>query len=61
MAPEGEVRRSLLDGLDITQKRLHNHFYTGQLSEGDLDRHLIIGAAFVEQLQTIASQLGEHP
>ena len=61
MAPEGEVRRSLLDGLDITQKRLHNHFYTGQLSEGDLDRHLITGAAFVEQLQTIASQLGEHP
>ena len=50
------IRASLFDGLDITQKRLHNHFYTGQLSDERLQQYLTIGVDFVRQLLRIVAQ-----
>ena len=49
------VRASLIDGLDIAQKRPHNHFYTGQLSDERLQQYLAIGVDFSRQLLQIAA------
>ncbi|MYC34530.1 MAG: hypothetical protein F4X64_15315 [Chloroflexi bacterium] len=50
------ARASISRGLDITQKRLHNHFYTGQLNAVELARYIRTGIDFIGRLLQIASQ-----
>ena len=52
-----QTRRYLLDGLNTVQRRLHNHFYAGQLSDNELAEHIEIGIAFSKRLLQIAKQL----
>lgn len=49
-------RANVSEGLDITQKRLHNHFYTGQLNAIELDRYIRTGLDFVRRLLQIAER-----
>lgn len=47
--------RSELDlGLKSVTERLHNHFYTGRLSQQDLELHLGIGESFVNRMIRLA-------
>ena len=47
--------RSELDlGFKSVAHRLHNHFYTGRLSQQDLEFHLEIGETFVNRMIRLA-------
>ena len=49
-----EVRRSLLLGLDASQ-RLHDHFYTGRLDDSDLAEDIALGIKSIRLLLQIVS------
>lgn len=55
-APNETILAALIRGLSIVQKRLHNHFYTGQLSDRELAGHLDTGAELVRSLLQISQQ-----
>lgn len=44
----------LSDGLKLSINRLHNHFYTGRLSQLELTLYVEAGVAFVVQMLEIA-------
>ena len=52
---EDEFRRSLLLGLDASQ-RLHDHFYTGRLSEDDLAEDIALGIKCVRLLLQVINR-----
>ena len=49
-----DLRSELDIGLKSVTNELHNHFYTGRLSETDLALHLRIGETFVNQMLDVA-------
>ncbi|MCY4557352.1 MAG: hypothetical protein OXF79_13435 [Chloroflexi bacterium] len=53
---EHPVRADLIDGLNMVQRRLHNHFYTGQLGDIELAQYITGGIELVQRLIDIASQ-----
>ena len=52
-----QTRRYLLNGIDTSQRTLHDNFYSGRLSNGELTENINDGMAFVSRLLQIASQL----
>lgn len=46
----------LLDGLHLAQRRLHNHFYTGQLTDANLAEMIDAGMTFVRRLLHFAER-----
>ena len=54
--------RSELDlGLKSVTNELHNHFYTGRLSETDLALHMRISETFVTQILDLARRESALP
>lgn len=47
LGTDNDLQKTLAEGLGIVQRRLHNNFYTGCLSEADLANDLNDGFAFV--------------
>ena len=56
MVTDPEGRATLTNGLNVTQKRLHNHFYTGRLSAMELNRNIRTGLDFINRLLQIAER-----
>ena len=56
VVPDDETLSDLLDGLNLTQRLLHNHFYTGQLSDAVLPGMINAGMAFVRRLLQFAER-----
>ena len=53
---EHALRADLIDGLNLVRKRLHNHFYTGQLGDIELAQYITSGIELVQRLIEVASQ-----
>ena len=53
---EPPIRADLIEGLNMVQRRLHNHFYTGQLGDTELAQYITNGIELVRRLVEIASQ-----
>lgn len=53
---EHALRDDLIDGLNMVRKRLHNHFYTGQLGNVELEQYITGGSELVQRLIEVASQ-----
>ena len=51
-----EMQRHLRNGLRLTQRRLHDHFYTGQLSDDELAYEIGASLDFVRDLLQIANR-----
>lgn len=51
-----QAREDLIVGLNVTQRRLHDHFYTGRFSSEQLADDINKGTGFVRHLLQIASQ-----
>lgn len=51
------IRADLIDGLNMVRRRLHNHFYTGQLGDIELAQYITGGIELVQRLIEIASQI----
>ena len=51
-----QSREDLIAGLAVTQRRLHDHFYTGRFSDAQLADSIGKGTAFVNRLLNIAAQ-----
>lgn len=51
-----QMQRYLRDGLRLTQRRLHDNFYTGRLSDNELAHEIRASVAFVRYLTQIASR-----
>lgn len=56
VVPDDETLADLLDGLNLTQRRLHNHFYTGQLPDAALPGMINAGMTFVRRLLQFAER-----
>jgi len=51
-----QTQRYLRDGLRLTQRRLHDNFYTGRLSDDELAHDIDVGVDFVRDLLRIAAR-----
>ena len=51
-----QYHEDLVVGLGVTQRKLHDHFYTGRFSDEELAESISKGTAFVRQLLQIAAQ-----
>ena len=56
VAPDAGTQSEWQDGLDTAQRRLHNHFYTGQLADADLTSAIAFGIGVVRQLLRFAER-----
>ena len=54
-----QSREDLITGLGVTQRRLHDHFYTGRFSDNQLADSIGKGTAFVNRLLHVAGQSGD--
>ena len=52
-----EMQRYLRNGLHLTQRRLHDHFCTGRLSDDELAYEISVSIDFVRDLLQIANRL----
>ena len=55
---DANMQLELNSGLTTTQRRLHNNFYTANLSEVELNQEIADGVAFVRLLLDIARRQG---
>ena len=51
-----QVQNYLRDGLRATQRRLHDNFYTGRLSDDELAYEIRVGVDFVRDLLHISNR-----
>ena len=51
-----QTQRYLRDGLRLTQRRLHDNFYTGQLSDDELAYEIRVGVDFIRNLLHISNR-----
>ncbi len=51
-----QVQHYLRDGLRSTQRRLHDNFYTGRLSDAELAYEIRVGVDFVRNLLHISNR-----
>ncbi len=51
-----QVQHYLRDGLRATQRRLHDNFYTGRLSDDELAYEIRVGVDFVRDLLHISNR-----
>ena len=56
VAPDAGTQSEWQDGLDTAQRRLHNHFYTGQLPDTELVGLINVGIGVVRQLLQFAER-----
>ena len=56
IAPDAATQTAWIDDLRTAQRRLHNHFYTGQLSDADLAATIVVGIRFVRRLLRFAER-----
>lgn len=56
LAVDRRTRRNLIDTLDHAVRRLHDNFYSGQLSNADLIDDMRVGTSFVRELLQIAQR-----
>ena len=56
MTVDRRTRRNLIDTLDHAVRRLHDNFYSGQLSNADLIDDMRVGTSFVRELLQIAQR-----
>ena len=54
VAPDPAAQTVWMNGLRAAQRRLHNHFYTGQLSDTDLMEWITAGIGLVRRLLRFA-------
>lgn len=57
LAVDHRTRRNFIDAVDHPVRRLHDNFYSGQLSDSELAADLEIGTAFVRRVLQIAGQI----
>ena len=56
LAIDRRIRRNLIGTLDHAVRRLHDNFYSGQLSNTDLFDDIEVGTSFVRELLHIAQR-----
>jgi hypothetical protein len=54
LAVDRNTRRNFVDAVDHPVRRLHDNFYSGQLSNADLTDDIQVGTSFVRELLQIA-------
>lgn len=56
LSVDRQTRKTFLDAVDQTVRRLHNNFYSGQLSNDELSHDIRIGTSFVQQVLRVTQQ-----
>lgn len=56
VAPDAATQTVWMNGLRAAQRRLHNHFYTGQLADADLASWINSGIGLVRRLLRFAER-----